>query len=455
MKLKHLCAQTAMLAAAVVSLPAGAVVSADEAAQLKTTLNPMGGEKAANKDGSIPAWSGGLTTATPGFVNGGKRADPFPGEKPVLTITSKNMDQYADKLTDGVKAMLKKYPETYRLDVYPTHRTAAAPQYVYDNIFKNATRAKLVDGGSGPQPDGAFGGIPFPIPKSGLEVMWNHILRWRGEAWHWTTNRRQIYGDGKLVLTADSRVDLQMPYYFKSGAPEKFDGIYFKIQVKNVGPAIRAGEAVTGRLNLDDSKSQSWVYLTGQRRVRLLPHACCDTPQPASAGVMNFDEQQVWTGGMQRFDWKLIGKKEIYIPYNTNRSLAPAKDEELISAHHLNPNHVRWELHRVWVVEANVAAGQRHIAPKGRYYVDEDSWNAVLADRWDAKGQLWKTSFLLPIAMPDLPGTVDLTFGFYDLLTGGGYVDNIVNEKGEQNKFVPVQPDMVFRPEAMTGDGLR
>lgn len=455
MKLKHLCAQTAMLAAVVVSLPASAAVSADEAAQLKTTLNPMGGEKAGNKDGSIPAWSGGLTTVTPGFVNGGKRPDPFPSEKPVLTITSKNMEQYADKLTDGVKAMLKKYPDTYRLDIYPTHRTAAAPQYVYDNIFKNATRAKLVDGGAGPQPDGAYGGIPFPIPKSGLEVMWNHILRWRGEAWRWTTNRRQIYGDGKLVLTADSRVDVQMPYYFKNGSPDKFDGIYFKIQVKNVGPAIRAGEAVTGRLNLDDNKSQSWVYLMGQRRVRLLPHACCDTPQPASAGVMNFDEQQVWTGGMQRFDWKLVGKKEIYIPYNTNRSLAPTKDEELINAHHLNPSHVRWELHRVWVVEANVAAGQRHIAPKSRYYVDEDSWNAVLADRWDAKGQLWKTSFLLPIAMPDLPGTVDLTFGFYDLITGGGYVDNIANEKNEQNKFVPIQSDMVFRPEAMTGEGLR
>jgi hypothetical protein len=432
---------------------ARADVTPQEAAQLKSTLTPFGAEKSGNKDGSIPAWTGGLVTTTGGA--GGRRTDPFASEKPLFSINSKNMDKYVDKLSDGVREMLKKYPNSFRIDVYPTHRTAAAPQYVYDNTFKNATQAKLINGPAGPQPDNAFGGIPFPIPKSGAEVMWNHNLRWRGEAWKWVTHRRQLYADGKNVLTGDSRVDLQMPYYFKSGSPGKFDNTFFKIRLINVGPAIRAGEAVTGRLNLDDNKSQSWVYLTGQRRVRLLPHACCDAPQPASAGILNFDEQQVWTGRLDRFTWKLVGKKEMYIPYNSNRSIAVPKDTDLVLSSHLNPDHVRWELHRVWVVEADVAPGQRHIAPKGKYYVDEDTWNAVLADRWDAKGQLWKTMFLLPIAMPDLPGTVDLTFGYFDLVSGGGYVDNLVNEASEQNKFVAPQSDMLFRPESMTGEGLR
>ena len=57
---------------------------------------------------------------------GGKRGDPFKDDKPLFSITAQNLDKYADKLADGTKAMFKKYPD-YRIDVYPTRRTAAAP----------------------------------------------------------------------------------------------------------------------------------------------------------------------------------------------------------------------------------------------------------------------------------------------------------------------------------------
>ena len=86
---------------------------------------------------------------------------------------------HVDKLSDGQQAMLKKYP-SYKIDVYPTRRTAAAPQWVYDNTFKNATRAKTTSNGD--SLEGAHGGIPFPIAKTGKEAMWNHLLRWGGEA---------------------------------------------------------------------------------------------------------------------------------------------------------------------------------------------------------------------------------------------------------------------------------
>ena len=134
---------TALLIGALLASPfVHAAVSADEVAKLKTDLTPFGAEKAGNKDGSIPAWAGGYTTPIAGDKVGGRRGDPFSGEKPLFSITAKNADQYADKLTDGVKAMLKKYPDSYRLDVYKTQRTAAAPQWVYDNTAKNAVRAQ-------------------------------------------------------------------------------------------------------------------------------------------------------------------------------------------------------------------------------------------------------------------------------------------------------------------------
>jgi hypothetical protein len=435
---------------------ASAQVTPQEAQQLKTTLTPLGGEKAGNKDGTIPAWTGGMSTVPAGYWQGTRRGDPFAGEKPLFSITAQNMDKYADKLTDGTKAMLKKYPSSYRVDVYQTHRTAAAPQWVYENTFKNATRATIEERASGPTPVGAFGGIPFPIPTTGAQVMWNHQLHWRGEDWHFDVDQYLGTADGRLVLSTDGQAEQAMPYYYRDGEPAKFNGDYWLLRLVNSGPPIRAGEAIVGRENVDDDKTQSWVYLTGQRRVRKLPNPCCDTPTPATAGVMSFDELEVFSGRMDRFDWKLVGKKEMYIPYNDNKILQPTKDATVLMPHHLNPDYVRWELHRVWVVEATLKAGHRHQAVRNMYYIDEDSWQAVLGDRWDSKGQLWKTLWALPMDLPDLPAVSDLNFGFYDMTSGAWYSANMYNQKSEQYKIESKHwPDQTFTGDALAGEGIR
>ncbi|MGK5078764.1 DUF1329 domain-containing protein [Janthinobacterium sp. HLX7-2] len=429
-----------------------AAVSTNEAAELGKNLTPLGAEKAGNKDGSIPAWDGGYIKPLPGFKNGGRRdQDPYASEKPLYSVTAKNMDQYADKLTDGTKAMLKKY-SSYRLDVYPTHRTAAAPQWVYDNTAKNATRAKLNEN---LVPTGAYGGIPFPIPKSGAEAMWNHLLRWRGADWQFDMQSVLVTADGKAVLTVDALGDQSMPYYYKDGSPDSFNGAYWLLRLVNAGPPIRAGEAILGRLNMNPDKDQTYVYLAGQRRTRKLPNACCDTPTPSAAGVMAFDEIEVFGGRIDMFDWKLVGKKEILIPYNTNKSLKPTSYGEMLGPKHLNPDFVRWELHRVWVVESTLKPGLRHVAPKSVYYIDEDTWHAVLGDRRDANGQLWKTLWQLPMMMPDFPATTSMTFGFYDLLSGTWFVSSNGNGKASHYKQMPQYSPSTFTPEALSGGGLR
>lgn len=449
MQLKHL-VRAALLALLVPALSAQAAVSADEAAKLKSDLTPLGAEKAGNKDGSIPAWTGGYTTPIAGDKAGGTRGDPFKADKPLFSITAKNVEQYADKLADGTKALFKKYPD-YRIDVYPSRRTAAAPQWVYDNTFKNATRAKL----NGDVPEGAYGGVPFPIPKSGAEVMWNHNLRWRAPSLNFAVTQYQITADGKSVLTTDGNIDQQMPYYFQDGSLESFakQNEFWTLRLLNVGPPIRAGEAIVGRVNLDGAKDQAWVYLTGQRRVRKLPNPCCDTPTPATAGVMSFDEIEVWNGRLDRFDWKLDGKKEMFIPYNNNK-LFSVKDADLLGKVP-NPDHVRWELHRVWVVDASLRAGQRHQAPKSRYYCDEDTWQCSLGDRWDANGQLWKTLWSFNFVAPDLPGTVTGSMGFNDLLSGTAFIGNLYGSKAQQYVLKPRLSDAIFTPDAMAGEGVR
>lgn len=223
----------------------------------------------------------------------------------------------------------------------------------------------------------------------------------------------------------------------------------------NDGPPLRAGEAITGRENVNADNTGAWTYLPGQRRVRRLPNACCDTPTPATAGVMSFDELYVFTGRVDRFDWKLVGKKEMYIPYNSNKVFTAASPEALLGDHHLNPDVLRWELHRVWVVEATLKSGKRHVMPRSTYYLDEDTWAAVLGERYDGQNQLAKVLWTTPVVLPDLPGVVTVTNGFYDLLSSTWFTGDIFAGKSEQYRVVQAYKDSVFTPDALAGEGVR
>ncbi|HSV70833.1 MAG TPA: DUF1329 domain-containing protein [Methylibium sp.] len=433
---------------------AAAAVTDDEAAKLKSTLMPLGGEKAGNKDGTIPAWDGGYTKVPAGYKSGQLRPDFFAGEKPLYSVTAKNMDQYADKLSETTRAMLKKYPD-YRLDVYPTHRSAAAPQWVYDNTFKNATRAKTSLGGHGIE--GAFGGIPFPIPKDGYEVLWNHRLSWSGDTAYTPFITWIVTSQGKRVLATKSEEYFTNPYYYKEETSlDKFDGNYILNKLITVEPASKSGEGLLDYQNVDQSKRSVWQYLVGQRRVRRSPSVSYDTPNFITSGIGFFDEAFGVYGPLDRHDLKLITKKEMLVPYNANKA-ALASAEDLLTPGFMNPNLVRWELHRVWVVEAALREGKRHVVPKRVYYVDEDSWNILLSDGWDAKGQLWRGYFVLPLLAPDVPAVVGniLNWGGYNVQTGEYYISVSTMGLPVQYQLTPRRPEGFFLPESLANEGAR
>lgn len=435
------------------SLLAHAAVTPEEAAKLKTTLTPFGAERAGNKDGSIPEWTGGYTTPVPGFVNGGKRPDPFAADKPAYAITAKNYEQYADKLSEGSKLMFKRHAD-FRMDVYATRRTFAAPQYMYDRTAKSATTVTMVDGAGGPIPKGYAGGIAFPIPKTGEEVMTNHQLRWNGGGSSQTNRGYIITAEGKVIFSAENLIEGVYPHNQETPVGADWDGYRTQFRITTLAPLISKGSATLAWGNIDNDKALTWTYLTGQRRVRKLPNSCCDTPAPNAAGTLIFDEVQLWEGKLDRFDWKLVGKKELIIPANTNRTMQP-KEADLIKPHFLNPDHVRWELHRVWVVEATLRAGQRHVYAKTTYYVDEDSWIMVLSDRYDAQNTLAKTMLALPFVLPEYPMTSSVSFASYDLTTGAWSVQNLLNEQASQYKVVKKFPSNHFSPDALEAEGVR
>lgn len=444
---------TGLIAGLALTTPARAAVSPEEAAKLKTTLTPLGAERGANPDGSIPAWDGGLTKPAAGWKPGEARPDPFAADKPLLSIDAKNMAQHEARLTDGVKALMKKHPG-FRIDVYPTRRSAAAPQWVYDNTFKNATRARLVDNGHGTE--GAYGGVPFPIPKDAYEVFQNHRLAWTGQSIQAQIRVWVVTADGKRAMASGGVQSLNKLYYDPAGSLEKFDGIYSLGKFAVTEPGSKAGEAILAHDNINASKPRGlWQYLVGQRRVRKAPSVAYDTPDSVTSGIGLFDEAFNLFGPIDKHQLRLVGKKEIYIPYNNNRAAA-AKVADLVTPNTLNPSLVRWELHRVWEVEATLADGKRHVVPKRKYYIDEDSWQIVLFDGWDAKGELWRSNFTLTLLAPDLPAVVgNMMWGGYDLQTGAYYLNMAGNELPMQYKPVPPLPKSFFSPEELANEGAR
>jgi len=432
---------------------AQAAVSPDQAARLTTDLTPMGAERAGNADGSIPVWDGGYTQVPAGYKRGDKRADPFAGEKPLYSITAANMGQYAEQLAEGTKVLLNKYPD-YRLDVYPTHRSAAAPQWVYDNTFANATRAQ-VDVPT-EKVSGAYGGIPFPIPQNGAEVLWNYRLSWQGgdtisapfDTWLMTAG-------GKKVQATRAKFSYQFPYYFEEGNLESFGGKYQWGKLYTELPSSKAGEGLMTHWDVDPAARAAWQYLVGQRRVRRAPNIAYDTPDFVTSGVGLFDEAFMIFGPTDRYDLKLVGKKELLVPYNNNRA-GLAKSDDLVQPRFLNPDLVRWEKHRVWVVEATLKSGKRHVVPRRTYHVDEDSWQVLLVDGYDAQGRLGRQMYSLTLLAPDMPAlTAQVMWGSYNLDTGAYFLNSSSNDLKEQYHAIERPSATFFTPDAMANSSIR
>lgn len=431
---------------------AHAAVTAEEAKQLGTSLTLVGAEMAGSKDGLIPAYTGGLTTPPPGFdKDKGIRPDPFASEKPSFSIDGKNADKYADKLTEGSKALLKANAD-FRMDVYPTHRTVALPKSVLDTTVKNVTQAKLSTDGL--SLSGTRGGIPFPIPKTGSEAMFNHLARYQGLLV--VVPKFSAYNvdrAGKLALSSQGTWTQDSPYYESSNATDP--NLLSRAQAVYSGPARRAGESIMTMESLDAAKARrAWQYLPGQRRVRLAPDLAYDTPNPSTGGMSTYDDVNLFNGLQDRFDFKLVGKKEIYVPYNTYRFTYHDKAEDAFLPKFINPDLVRWELHRVWVVEATLKEGKRHIYSRRTFYLDEDSWAVLASDQYDGRGQLWRPGFAYLTVNYDAASVNTMAAGHYDLISGSYYINVWAGANGIKVSD-KVRPDSTWTPDNLAAQGIR
>ena len=453
MKLNKKLLASGVLAATLVAGNAFGAVSAEEAAKLGASLTPVGAEKAGN-GGEIPAWTGGLKESPAGYNNDGIYLDPFADDEVKFTIDQSNVDEHADKLSAGQVAMIKKY-DTFKIPVYETRRTATYPQAIMDQTVENATTSELVAGGNGIE--NYQEGVPFPLPKEGVEVIWNHITRYRGGS-----VQRNV---GQVTPTengAYSVVKFQDEFTWRASLedfdPAKDPNVLFYFKQAITAPARLAGNVllVHDTLNQVAEARRAWVYNAGQRRVRRAPQVAYDGPGTAADGMRTTDNFDLFNGAPDRYNWEIVGKKEMYIPYNSYKLVDRSVSyDDIVKAGHINQDLARYELHRVWHVRATLKEGERHIYGQRDFFIDEDTWQAAVIDHYDGRGELWRVAEAHAMQFYDVQVPWYAIETLYDLLSGRYLALGLTNEENDPYTFGVSRSSRDYTPAALRRAGTR
>ena len=429
------------------TLQAQAKVDSTQAERLGQDLTPLGGERAGNAAGTIPRWEGGLAQPPANYQPGMHHPDPYAGDAPLYRVDSQNMAQYQGQLSAGLKALLERNPD-YFMQVFPTRRSAAAPQRIYDATRFNAQNAELISNGNGV--DGVAAGIPFPLPQNGQEVIWNHIMRYRGDQISFVSNLAAVLSSGAYNLLKQER-DAYFLYGREGVSPKDLDNTLFYYRNKVVAPSKLAGSALVVQETIDQVLAirKAWRFSRGERRVRRLPMLAYDALQPDTSGMAIADQVDSYNGAPDRYEWTLIGKQEMLVPYNSyavHQKGIPY--DTILQEKTLNPQLLRYELHRVWVVEAELRKGHSHIYGKRRFYLDEDSWQILAVDLYDKDRELSGLQESHPISYYEVPMFGSTLETIYDFKGSRYFVDGLDNNEPMYDFAAKLSP-RDFTPQAL------
>lgn len=419
-----------------------AEVTTQDLVRLDGDLTPVGAERAGNAAGTIPAWTGGLPQQDIDPAVG--YLDPYAEDPRLFTITAENADQFADQLSAGYLEMFRQYPDSYRMHIYPTRRSANWPQHVLHEVKKQAPLAYTENYGLF---DVGKSAVPFPITDDPLQMMWNHSLRWRGGsvrrvyAW-FPVDRRGRYFTVRLL----EAMAFDQQGYMAKPRPNRLFNVYGLY----LAPANIEGQItlIWEPVNPTAQSRQTWTYQTVSRRVQRSPSLAYDDLDPRTTGLRTVDQFDGWNGAPDLYDWKLLGKREMYIPYNSYKlSSKQLKYKDILKPGHINPDLLRYELHRVWVIEATLRPGKRHRYPRRIFYLDEDTWQVSMEEDYDRGGALWRfgnhpAMQFYDALVPWYRATI-----FHDFKAGAYLASDLENQSprprqwgwiGDINDFLPV-----------------
>ena len=438
------------------SLAAAVAMGASQA--VAEELTAIGAIKGANADGSIPAYTGGITTPPAGYTGGGNYIDPYASDKPLYSITKQNLAQYKDKLTPGTQFLFERFPD-YRIDVYPSHRSMHWPDAVLKNTVEHAGQAKLGGSVEGDRVENAFAGVPFPAPKSGYEALWNRYFTFIPYL-ELTAASYMVDSSGNVSQLPEGTMHKANVIYEPKLQTADNAGLTDMANIVTTAPVNVAGYAQLRKERLDygSGGTLAWFYDPSQRRVRVAPNYTYDIPSSPFSGTQFYDEVFLFSGRMDRFDYKLVGRQEMLLPYNSYK-LLQADHKDVLGQKFLNPDYVRWEKHRVWVVEASLKPDARHAYQKRRYYLDEDSWVVLATEGYDHSGALHRVGFTYPVfEYTGIGGVSNGTYGFYDFNRGNyeiTWIGKASGQPAEVKFYAEVRKPEMFTPKGIAGTSTR
>lgn len=414
-------------------------------------FTPLGAERAGNADGSIPAWDGGITEPPPDYDPGRHETDPFPDDPVLYTVTAENIEQNAPRLSEGQTALLMAYPDTWRMPVYRSRRSASYPDWVYQAVRQNADHAELITEGKGGIRNARVSS-PFPIPKTGVELIWNHNLRWRGIRVQKSLAQAAVTQKGRYTLVLQE-ADIGFPYGVEESTPftRKYPNLMLALKTRTIEPAFLAGDGglVIEPIDQTLSPRKSWIYRRSFKRVLRRPTFGYGMPGGNTDGLRTVDQFELYNGSPDMFEWTLLGKQELLIPYNSYRiHSSDVSPRDILQTSHVNPDLVRFELHRVWVVEGRLRDGMRHIYSRRVFYIDEDSWQIAASDSYDLEGNLWRTSMAMGLNYYTVPVHLSTVEVFQDLKEARYLVDGLDNKRAPYRFLVSADP-REFSPNAL------
>jgi hypothetical protein len=271
---------------------------------------------------------------------------------------------------------------------------------------------------------------PFPIPNNGLEIVWNHTLRYRGYKLQREFTAIPVNQNGdyyEITVHDDAILRWSDPQKNKA---EELDNISILYLLQTKAPARSAGYVVLVQesLNMSVEARRAWTYSPGTRRVRRAPTIAYDNPGTNSDGITTSDSFGGFNGAPDRFNWTVRGRSERFIAYNNyRRVLTPYA--QLIGKHHINQEVMRYEKHRVWEVEGNLKDNFRHVYARRVFYIDEDTKGIVATEIYDGRGDLWRVQELgggVQYEFPLCGGSGDTV---YDLMVGRYLMVGLINEE--------------------------
>ena len=412
----------------------------------ENNLTPYGGQQAGNPDKSIPAWQG--ASSNPQTLDA-----EIKHSSTIYQINKSNIEQYKNILPQGLYALIYKYPKTMVLNVFPSFRPAYYPEWIYAFAKKNITSVKIVDGAL----INTFPAPPFIHPKDGVQVVWNHLLAFKGVSAELKVLEVTRRKSNKYTVF-NSKVSLYVNYYNRARAPSQRDAPYVYYLSKILSPSKAAGGALLlhEQVNASVKPRQAWAYLPGQRRIRRIPGVDFDSPMQISESIRFADEINLFNGSIDHYNWRIIAKKELIVPYNNmllSKKLSENNiiDKELITKNHPNPQYLRYEKHRVWVVEGILKAGKNHAYKRRRFYIDEDSWLILVAENYNSKNKLWRVSASYTKQYHNIPAIFTTADVFHDLQDEIYYFQGI--EKLTTSETLP--PKAKFMPSALRRGNIR